>query len=191
MGYWVQTRRGICSQCVWVTVRHACITCWTVLRMSLLTILKQCSHLSLLSYPHLPLLSQHLQMRPLLFSPSTFQRLPLCISSCIHLCNFPCSITLSLNSFLILFPSFTPSTPLTSNWYHSYVAPSTVHLRAKEPAVLDDGVALDAAEWVAGTTPAAHAEQNTWGGGGGHRGNTEREKIICTTTHTTLNWNFF
>lgn len=50
---------------------------------------------------------------------------------------------------------------LTSYRDHAHVAPSAVHLGAEEPAVLGDGVALNAAERVAGTSTAAHAEQNT------------------------------
>lgn len=51
-------------------------------------------------------------------------------------------------------------TPLTSHRYYTHVTPSAVHFRAEKPAVLSDGVALDAAKWVAGAPPAAHTEQN-------------------------------
>lgn len=49
---------------------------------------------------------------------------------------------------------------LTSYRYYTHVAPSAVHFWAKEPAVLSDGVALDAAKWVTRTPPATHTEQN-------------------------------
>ena len=52
-------------------------------------------------------------------------------------------------------------TPLTSYRYYAHVSPPAVHFRAKEPAVLSDGVALDAAKWGTRTPPAAHTEQNT------------------------------
>lgn len=51
-------------------------------------------------------------------------------------------------------------TPLTSYRYYTHVTASAVHFRAKEPAVLSDGVALDAAKWVTRTPPATHTEQN-------------------------------
>lgn len=45
------------------------------------------------------------------------------------------------------------------------MAPSAIHLGTKEPAVLGDGVALNAAKWVAGAPPTAHTEQDAFGGG--------------------------
>lgn len=50
---------------------------------------------------------------------------------------------------------------LTSYRYYTHVTPSAVHLGAEKPAVLSDGVALDAAKWVARTPPASHTEQNS------------------------------
>lgn len=51
---------------------------------------------------------------------------------------------------------------LTSYRDHTHVSPSAVHLGAKEPAVLGDGVAFNAAKRVARTSTAAHTKQNTW-----------------------------
>lgn len=50
---------------------------------------------------------------------------------------------------------------LTSHRDHTHVSPSAVHLGAKEPTVLGDGVAFNAAKRVAGTSTAAHTKQNT------------------------------
>lgn len=54
-------------------------------------------------------------------------------------------------------------TLLTSYRYHPHMATSAVHFRTKEPAVLSDGVTLDAAEWVTWSSTATNAEQNPWG----------------------------
>lgn len=72
-------------------------------------------------------------------------------SQSVHLCIPP----LLLSALLLYI------TPLTSYRYYPHVSSSAVHFRAKEPAVLSDGVALDAAKWVTRTPPAAHTEQNT------------------------------
>jgi hypothetical protein len=59
---------------------------------------------------------------------------------------------------------------LTSDRDDSNMASSAVHLGPEEPAVLGDGVALDAAERVSRAAAAAHAEQDAWGGGGRQSG---------------------
>lgn len=50
---------------------------------------------------------------------------------------------------------------LTSNRYDTHVAPSAVHFGAKEPAVLSNGVAFDAAKWVTRAPPTTNTKQNT------------------------------
>lgn len=64
---------------------------------------------------------------------------------------------LSLTSCSVII--YNPS--LTSDRYYTHVPPSAVHFRAKEPAVLSNGVAFDAAKWVTRAPPATHTEQNT------------------------------
>lgn len=70
-----------------------------------------------------------------------------------------------LQSFsLKLFPSLSLSLLLGLTFYRddSHMSAPAVHLRAKEPAVLADGVALDAAERISGTSTSPHAEQHTY-----------------------------
>lgn len=50
---------------------------------------------------------------------------------------------------------------LTSYRYYAHVTPSAVHFWAKKPAVLSDGVTLNAAKRVTRTAPATHTEQNS------------------------------
>lgn len=65
-------------------------------------------------------------------------------------------------SLAYIYKPIHPSTtdPLTSYRYYTHMTASAVHLRAKEPAVLSNGVTLNAAKWVPGTASAAHTEQN-------------------------------
>ena len=76
-----------------------------------------------------------------------------------------CSVFDSLHVDFHLSSSFL-SPCITSYRYDSNVPSSAVHLRSKEPAVLADGVTLDAAERVPGTASPADTEQHAWREGG-------------------------
>lgn len=62
----------------------------------------------------------------------------------------------------LLLPVVLYRTLLTSYRYYTHMTPPAVHFRAEKPAVLSDGVALDAAKWVTRSPPAPHTEQNPW-----------------------------
>lgn len=75
---------------------------------------------------------------------------------------------------------FLPFLSLTSYRDDSHVSASAVHLRAEEPAVLADGVALDAAERISRPATPPHAEQHTCTGSKGHlRQFLDRELKCC------------